>query len=1224
MSDPLPPNQLQPEIHVSHAPETSIRTPVDKAIHLLITRNLILNSQNSDLHLPTVPTEKMQETAKSLVIFQDKLKQSGGETVVAAFYSEPYNITWLEQILPIDPKKVAIAIDTKLRVDSLGASHKYEQQYLPALSLGSYVAIEKLDDLGLTYAPTRTAIEQIQKKLSHGGPRGQQALLNHLVDYLTDVQKIDPRATGKERSALLIEEISDTIHKRLVHASRVDKILEQSQGVEVEVLQRLENVPPEMRTNADIRYRLERAERLGIAETWLPRGVRIDQHTRMDWHLTNMLGLPEDIAEKKTEWFEMTAKPTSFGSAQSTILYELTLGGFINENILSNTWEKYSLHTSTTFPASIWDYNRAAQMEYKQCARGFAGAFASLQRGVYGGYIYYDRDLGEIYDKSFEPMKFRTIPGTPQVSISDQRLVEIRCMDITPEGQYAFELRKPYMDFSFKCYWLQQGGNPLKNAAEYQAANLWSDFMGELRSVNKKYGVEDAWWGTGWKKVSSPQLQKDLAALYRNYSSQIQRVAEQEVQLSTETLYAQTDVPVTLVGERKFMSEPTSTIEKHQNTITLSPSDAEQCHLVDGQNITFRFGEYRTSSRVVVSKDPSSSDIHLLKGTTTTIDIPESTSLSLRYDHIRNELVAGPVIGIPATIEDSSLAQPFGAQTEYHASVIREAQKRGIFVYSFDPRAVNTTDHTIDGLTLDTDGKTWKRITMPYPDLQFDRNFGELPENNRLALSHIPAINSREFVLFLVNKLDLMNLHRSNELLRAYVPETVAFTGPQSIEAMLEKHPTIYLKPQFGMKSIGIVKITRNSENTGYIYNFTKPQQDPDSGEWYYSWSATQGDYAAQTIGEILQQTQAIRSEYRDYIIQQGVDMARDPTDGDFMEMRFLFQRTKSGALELIGWHEGQNEYWQRNFARLFGEQNADIVMQNTESLASAFALNTQRNIGNHFGQMTVQVAVDNHGKPWLLEQNPLPGVMNQFNFYGHPELTDRSAEQLMEYAQSSAGFSEQPCVVKSIETYTLPSGQNAEIYEEQNPFVIYHFAQQALKAGITKPETSVYNLFSHNRIQENIADGTRYIMLRSEGKIIGCISILKPKEGYMVDTDDPEHNWVDTRMRWEIGGVLTIPEARGQGVAKKLFDICIKEIQKTPPVKNEGLTEKLGHDVFVDEIRVCVTGTYNPNNCGIARDDSKGIERIVQNYPGNRTIGAVPNSYGPIYTIPIASQKQT
>jgi len=1212
---------MQEFLRNSNLPE--LRQPdsrISLATKVLIARNISLNKSNPDLHLSEETTPNLENTAKRLAALQEQLKIRGGEPLVRSFMRDSYNILWFEQISQIDQKKIVLATETKTAVDTLIQDNHIDKQHAPAMALGAFVGIEKLEELELTYVSSRMAIKKINEAEKNTPPalKTEKALLRHMQNYLSDLDQTNPMAVGIEREAMIRDQIALDIARRLERQNKHVKILKQSQGSEVEMLQRLDYLTPEKRVRGSQQYRLGWVDRFNLKD-WLPRGIRKDQHKRMDWHLTHMLGLPEDVAEKiyDLEWYEVTTKPTESGANQSTLLYELVLGGFVSEDILSNTWEKYSVHISTVFPSTIW--NDKSEKQYLWFARGFAGAFSSIQRGVYGGYVSNDSNGGrsgrEIANKTFQANKMTSVEGAPNKSIQDMHLVEIRMFDLTEKGQYAVEIYKQYFDFAFRCHWSQQEGLPLASSAEYQAANLWKTFNIELQQVYERYNIEDDWKSVGWTKSKNPQLQTDLVSLYRNFGHKLINLVDKEVQAPEPIKKIVEHQTPILLEKRKFLKDISTSKEKSDPKINLSAADMTKLHLTDQQFVTFRLGESKISARInQADQKTSSSEITLSPTICESIHLWDNLSLSMRYDPTRNEISIGPTIGIMVNQEDLSVVQPFNDQTRFLANNLQIAQKNGMAAYLFDPHSLDFENHTINAWILSPDKQSYQIITVPYPDVIYDRTFHGRA-NSEQELKHIPFLNPREFTEFIADKLELPQLLRANTLLKDYIPETRQFVDAQSITDMLSTNRVVFFKPTWGMASMGVVKIERLDDGS-YRYNYTRPHYD-NEGNIDYGWPepAEEGyhGFIAHSTQEILDKTKDHRKNYRDFVIQQGIDMPYDKSWG-FFETRFLLQRGATGSLNLIGWNEGQKNHDIGIFGKHFGETNATNILTNAERLAKAVSLQIQKDYGSHFGQMTVQVGIDRTGKVWFLEANPKPGVVNQFDNRNLPHLTDQSIEHTLKYQHNMSGFSEQSTPTKRIDTVTLKNGYEADVYEESNPFTIYRFAVEALGENITDPENSVFNLRHIEKIKQNLARRARYVMMRdkSTGKILGCVTILRPSPqgGFEIDTKKP----MVTRWRWEIGGVLTHPDAKNQGIAGILFDQAVTQIRQAQPVYDTDNKRP------VDEIRVDVTGTYDKDKMGLVRTDSVGIDKIVQRYP-NRKIGAVYGSYGPMYAIPITSK---
>ncbi len=1216
---------IAPEFQLPN--NTTLDKPTQTALLILTARNRKLNAVKPDFHLAEQPTPAMIDTAKRLVEFQKTLKQQAGPQIATEFLTTPYNITWMEQILDIDPNKVALVMQTRDRVHAVITQEHIDPQFEPALALGAYTGIERLHELKMDHETTTTAIAKIRSRSKEMGSK--DTIDRHLIHYLEALPQDERLLIGSKRDELLTTMITKDIANRLEIHSRHAAILQQSQGVEVEVLQHLEWVPTEQRDTARKQAQMSRIERYGIRD-WLPRGIRQEDHERMDWHLTHMLGIPEDVGEKKFEWFEMSTAPTDGGPAQSTILHELTLAGFISPELLSNTWEKYSMHASTVFPERIWNQN--AQDQYVLHARALAGAFASTQRGVYGGYVFDDTRGREIADKTLEGQKkFAAVAGKGSESKSGKKLVEMRVFDLTERGQYAIELHKPYLDFAFKCYWEHENGQPLQNIAEYRAVNAWNTYFQELSALYKRYDIPInadvyQWRSVGWKKAEQPQLQTDLAKLIRKTAGELRHIVNEEI-AHPESLPPQSETPISLLGKRTITSIETPETALHDPRIILSQQEANILHLQDNQLFFMRFGETKIPAFIHIDTARNQdTSFTINKRLQKLLHMPEHVDLSLRFNPIEQEIDCGPLLGIPVRVEDPTLQEPFGEQTAYHKNLILTARKQGVVAYSFDVSSntdnFNVNEKTITGITLSEDGTKWIETTLPYPDVILSRNFGERSRDKMGAIAHIPFVNHPDFVDLIADKVELPRAICENPRLRPYVPETMEFTGLSALEDMMKKHETVYLKPTWGMRSEGVVRFDRLPDGT---IRYTHTIQGTDPLDTSYGWPEPgQDGYGGKivpTVQEALHATDVFRKQfiYDKYIMQQGIE-GIPGNEGRPLELRFLFQRDETGKPAIIGWDQGQKDFWMPTINKLFGEHNAETVTTNATTLAKALSLQIQRHFGPQFGQYSIQIAVDKVGKTWLLEANPKPGVTNQFHAIQLDNVVDYASDHLLRHIQNMAGFTPNAETPQQIERVTLQDGTTAIASEETNPYVIYKFAQESMKGNIRQRETSVYNLKTLQRIQENMANRTRYIMLRDETTNIplGCISILRPKSQQYYDLAKPDHPLENTKKRWEIGGVLTAPEARGKGIGRKLFDTAISEITKSP------IERDTYNNINITEILVNVTGTYDGNRIGESRPDSIGIEKIVQNIPGSRPLqGAVPGSLGPIYIIPFIPKTQ-
>lgn len=1246
----MPPEHAHAPVRINNppAPEKTSGNPVDIAGRLIIQRNKAYNAITGTGTLTETPTDETRDMAQKLVAYQKDLAKYGSPRIAADFLTNPYNLLWFEQLIVIDPKKAALAFETRHRVDQLKLEGAVKDQYVPAVSLAIFVELEKLDMLGLSGTPTARAAEILRTQAKTEKTPGSKALLNQLSSHLLLLPEKSRGLTGKDRDIQLTRVLAGHYNRKLEAGSRRAEILNQSQGIEVEVLKPLEYVPTEKRADPKLvksytphgydRFKKQMvwSDFHGLAGKWLPRGIKETELGRRDWMLTNILGLPEDVGEKRNEWFEMSTRPTDSGHPQTFMLYKLVQGGFIDEKILSDIREKYSMHASTVFPAEAW--NTRSENQYRQLARAFSGAFASVQRGVYGGYVFDDNPRSggrEVANKTFESRKFVTLKDASGKPVTAGRLVEMRVMDLTEKGQYAFENYKPYYDFAFRSYWMRQAGHPPVSVAQHRAANVWGQFYDELQDALNRRQIPDAWSGVGRAKEKNPALKKELDGLIRRHGNRIARIVNMEMNQSEPSVLPDKPGPTIFTDKEAFTEIPES--DRNIDPIMqLSSQEATRYGLKNTDFITVSFGGNKISTRVSIDNySPESTrgvDRNIIRQT----GLPTGLPLSGIYDPLSRELGFGPVLAVAANVESGVGGISFGDQSGYNRDLIAAARNKGMFAYIFDPKSIradrikavrtgtgedasytkyNLNNRFLDGYTLTPDGKGWENVRVPQPDVLFDRTLGGLsgfPDQVRDHFARIPWINDRKFGEYISHKLSFPESLAAHPALSGHIPETKSLRDPADLEQMLARHGTVYLKPVLGMRSHGIIRV-RLDDNGKISYTVSRPGSDTEDQSYVFP-KPGEPDFQDKTAvngKQLFRDTQQIRDRWgkSGYVVQQGIRMTHRDKFNDPFEIRFLYQRDARGNLVLTGWDEVQDSHWTREFGRVFGESNARTVADNTRNLAGAVAARTQLSFGSAFGQFSVQVAVDDNGKPWFMEANPKPGVSNQFLAYGRPELAGQTVDRVIDLAKTSAGFGSESMLPRKSAGITLKDGTSAEILEERNPRVIYEFARHTKGEDLLSAERTVYNLRSPDRIREILARRGTFLTLRQNGRIIGCAAIIRPTAADLIHTTT--RKLTETRLRWEIGAVLTDPKSRNKGVAAELFDAAVNEIRSAPPVWDAR------NKSYVDEIRVDVTGTLDRNQLGTPRPDSAGMVNLIRRYP-HKLLGALLLSFGPSYAIPI------
>lgn len=499
-----------------------------------------------------------------------------------AFLRNEYTMAELENVLKLEPGKVALAVQTKTDVETLVDDRHLEPEFAPAMSLGSYVAVEFMRDYGLSNLQPKTALAMLKRMKEHTDSdlRGRRALISNLERYLTQLNVDSPRVSGHKMEAQLREMIALDLHGKLAKRADEMSFLGQSQGVEIEVLKH-------------ITYSKLAKERGVDRKRWLPRGIEADQHERTDWALLPLLGLQEDLGERDYQTFEMSFDPTSSSAAQTVLIEELILGGFITEKELSEVDEGYSVHVSTVFPNEI--VSKESLAEYRQMARALAGAFASDQRISFGGFA---SGGAEISDKTTAGTLKDVDKKGKKTSVRGKALIEIRNLDITPTGQFSAILAKEVMDFGFRSYWEGKKGLPQAGIVGKFAGERWGDFMGKLTGIFEQYGIDPSGLDTesGWKALAQardrhPELKDELAGLIRGYTASVRRFKRSYERLNPEV----DGEPQT----HKVLAEP---LGKRDDRMYLGEDMRHLAGIGLGEELTIRFGDLSAKVKTARSK----------------------------------------------------------------------------------------------------------------------------------------------------------------------------------------------------------------------------------------------------------------------------------------------------------------------------------------------------------------------------------------------------------------------------------------------------------------------------------------------------------------------------------------------------------------------------------------------------------------------------------------------
>ncbi|MDD3268882.1 MAG: YheC/YheD family protein [Syntrophomonadaceae bacterium] len=386
--------------------------------------------------------------------------------------------------------------------------------------------------------------------------------------------------------------------------------------------------------------------------------------------------------------------------------------------------------------------------------------------------------------------------------------------------------------------------------------------------------------------------------------------------------------------------------------------------------------------------------------------IKKPRRLKLRYDQKANMIHLGPTIGIISSfLPNREEFDPTSMQAEL-ICLSNIGKKLPGQVYIFTPGCINWASNTVRGYVyrqLSSERGMWISQLYPLPDVVYDRipsrglEAKNTIRNTKHRLCRMPYL--KYFNPSFLNKWEVYQLLITDPRLYAYIPETQHLTHA-NLEAMLEKYDTLYLKPANGSLGKGIIKVRRDEKGILHLIAHRK------------------GRHRSQVnnASDLLKKTKVFRGD-RSYIVQQGIKLAT--YQGSPFDIRIVFQKNNKGE-----WQVGKKfvrvaakgssvanlssggrvETTKKIFKILYKapaliEDKHRQINELCKNIANTLENNSQAN----YGELGIDIGMDQNGFPWLIEVNSKPRKTTESE---HSQGIARNTfKRPLEYATFLAGF---------------------------------------------------------------------------------------------------------------------------------------------------------------------------------------------------------------------------
>lgn len=459
---------------------------------------------------------------------------------------------------------------------------------------------------------------------------------------------------------------------------------------------------------------------------------------------------------------------------------------------------------------------------------------------------------------------------------------------------------------------------------------------------------------------------------------------------------------------RLFTVKLTFSASLPRDCITVSVNVRKKLHLTIGQNITLAAGNRKVSVRFLGPHDSGYDRILCVADNVQQqLMLPPKTVLNLAVDDDAGSWRLGPLIGIFAN-RFPQTSRSFGEQTSFFRKLGLAATRQNSLCFVFGPEDIDWENKVVRGSIppLPEHAATgWRTLTLPFPDVVYDRGLFPRGEKRRLASESRKILRGHpDMIMFnpaFFGKWQTHKLLSRHELLYQHLPETRLFRSMTDVYKLLQKHGSVYLKPSGGSSGKGIVRISRSLY--GYAVNYR-----------------TNGNVNTREIikGSVLEDLVKALTGARRFVVQQGLQLAT--VSGCPFDIRILMQRNRHGVWLRTGMaarvakpgsyisnlHAGGHaNRISAILTRVFPDLHvADQIINQIRRICALIASWVTAESNPLFGEIAIDLGIDVSGKIWIIELNAVPG-RSVFRRTNSREILVQAISRPMEYAYYLAGF---------------------------------------------------------------------------------------------------------------------------------------------------------------------------------------------------------------------------
>ncbi|GAX91790.1 YheC/YheD family protein [Effusibacillus lacus] len=285
----------------------------------------------------------------------------------------------------------------------------------------------------------------------------------------------------------------------------------------------------------------------------------------------------------------------------------------------------------------------------------------------------------------------------------------------------------------------------------------------------------------------------------------------------------------------------------------------------------------------------------------------------------------------------------------------------------------------------------WERVLCPFPTVVYNRILARRVENGPIAQQVLRELENLEIPVFNPGYFDKGKLYKivgSHSETRELLPETEELHSLSHLREMLETCRQLYAKPVQSYGGKGIIRIDY-ADNEALVWKQLKGIQTCENmriQDLYYKLSQNR--------------------RHKKYVLQKGISLAR--VNGHIYDLRVLVQKNRYGNWCVTGVGArvaprygilthvpNGGAVWDAREALLASFHKKGVqILDDVKDKALKLAAVIEKKTPGILGEMSMDIGVDEEGRPWFFEANAKPGKFDE------PEIQKLSIQRVLEFCR--------------------------------------------------------------------------------------------------------------------------------------------------------------------------------------------------------------------------------